>query len=375
MKIQTRAVGTLIGTVVGVGIFGLPQVFAQAGFMVGAIELLALTIMTVILTLMYAEIIAVTPGKHRFVTYISRNLGEFGKLIAGMVTTVSVIGALLAFTIIGGDFLSALTGGTLTPLLASLVVWLLAGVLASGGLRVVSRLVVWVVIILLVLYAVLMASALPAFQLEHLLTISTNPADALLPYGVILFSLGGLSAIPEMHDLLGSSKRRLRRAIILGYAVIFLLYLAFVVTVVGASGSLTSAEALQGLAPHIGSTMLLVGAVLGLISVTSIFTVLGMETINLFRIDFGWSAHLAWLITFGVPLTLFLLGAREFISVIGFVGSLLNATIGLLIVIAFERLKKTTSKKSFWRIPTLLSFVIVLTLGLGMLMKIVYTFA
>ncbi|MEK9131281.1 MAG: aromatic amino acid transport family protein [Patescibacteria group bacterium] len=369
-----RAVGTMIATVVGVGVFGLPSVFSRAGFLLGLAELVALTAVLVILTLMYAELTMDTPGRHRFVTYIGRYLGPFGKWLAQVTFVGSVFGASLAFTIIGGDFLSRLSVGRLAPAVASIVVWLIVGALAFGGFKAVSRLVVWIILSLLVLYAILISSALPAFQLPNLLAVSSDPLAFFIPYGVIIFSLTGMGAIPEMHDLFGRHKRRLPQAILAAYAVIFLLYAVFIASVIGAAGPLTSPDVLVSLAPYVSHVVLTLGAVLGTISVISIFTMLGAETVNLFQIDFGMSRRSAWLLTFGIPLIMFLLGMRQFIPVIGFVGGLFSGLIGILIILAYERLKKTTTKKNIRRLPSIVSFGIGLVLAIGMTLQIVYTF-
>lgn len=364
----------MIATVVGVGVFGLPSVFSRAGFLLGLAELVALTAVMVVLTLMYAELTVDTPGKHRFVTYIGRYLGPFGKWLAQITFIGSVFGASLAFTIIGGDFLSRFSAGWLTPAASSIVVWIIVGAFASGGFKVISRLVVWIVLALLVLYTILIFAALPSFQLANLLYLPAGPLAFFIPYGVIIFALTGMGAVPEMHDLLGHSKRRLPQAVLAAYAVIFLLYALFITAVVGAAGPLTSPDVLSSLAPFIHPAILAMGAVLGTISVISIFTLLGAETINLFRIDFGWTRRAAWLLVFGIPLVMFLLGMRQFIPVIGFVGGLFNGLIGILIVLAYERLKKTTAKKHIWRLPSTVSFGIVLVLAIGMTLQIVYTF-
>ena len=62
----------LVGGMVGVGIFGLPFAFAQAGFFVGMIYLVLLGLATITLQMMYAEVTLQTPGHHRLVGYFNR---------------------------------------------------------------------------------------------------------------------------------------------------------------------------------------------------------------------------------------------------------------------------------------------------------------
>lgn len=372
LKQWMRAVGTLFATVVGVGVFGLPYVFSRAGFGLALIELAVLTLVIVVVSLMYAELTMATPGKHRYVAYIQHALGPVGGKIAGVVVLLSVFGALWAFTIIGGDFLSALLPG-LSPILASIAVLAIAALLASGGLRFVSQIVVWIVLGLLALYAILIVSAVPSFAVAHLPHHALTFRQLVLPYGVILFSLTGIGAIPEMHDLLGRRPRRLIPAILAAYGLIFLLYALFAFFVVGASGAATSADAISGLAPFVAPWVSTLGALLGTISVISIFTLLSMENINSFVIDMHLSHRYAFLITFGVPVALFLLASHQFISVMGLVGAILNGALGILIILAYERQKKTGKKRLTFHLPHALSFLVFIALALGMIVEIVYT--
>ena len=99
------AIAVLIGTIVGAGTFGLPYVFARAGFSAGIFYLLVLTFAVLAVHLIYGEIILRTSGSHRLVGYTDKYLGKRAKILATVVALVEYYGALLAYTILGGEFL------------------------------------------------------------------------------------------------------------------------------------------------------------------------------------------------------------------------------------------------------------------------------
>src|SRR3989344_3819002 len=100
------AVAVLIGGVVGVGIFGIPFAFAKAGFLTGFLFLVGLTLFTLITNLAYGEIILRTNRTHGIVGYAGIYLGDFWKKVAFFIFILGAYAALLAYIIVGGEFLA-----------------------------------------------------------------------------------------------------------------------------------------------------------------------------------------------------------------------------------------------------------------------------
>ena len=126
-----------------------------------------------------------------------------------------------------------------------------------------------------------------------------------------------------MREVLGARlKSRLGHAVIIGMASIVLLYVLFSTAVVGVTGANTTQVAFDGLVPVLGNTFRVVSTLLGTLTILSIYFVLGIELLNTFRVDFRLPHKPSWFLVTIVPVVLFLAGAREFIQVIGFVGSL-----------------------------------------------------
>src|SRR3989344_6712824 len=96
----------LVGTMVGVGIFGLPFAFAKSGFWVGFGFLIAIGLITLLVDLMYGEIVLRTKSQHQLVGYTQFYLGPIFKKIIFFSIAFTSYAALLAYIIISGEFLS-----------------------------------------------------------------------------------------------------------------------------------------------------------------------------------------------------------------------------------------------------------------------------
>lgn len=371
---SVRAVGTLFGTVVGVGLFGLPYVFSRSGFLLGLLELVVLSVVMIVLFLMYAEITVQTEGKHRFVTYMQRYLGPVGKHVAAAAFLFSMFGSLLAFTIVGGQALASLSGWS--EVASTFILLAVVALVIYHGIPFVSRLEVWIVAMILILYALLVLLSLTQFDAQNLLTPPANFSDAVLPYAVIIFALSGFGAIPEMHDILDREYRRLPKVLVCGYLLIISLYVGFTLAILGAVGQSVSPSALSSL-PLITSSpfVLFAGSILGIIAVFSVFSVTATELMATLRIDFRLPKPAAWGLTVGTPALLYGLGVRTFIDVLGIVGGIFAAVSGTLVVLAYERMKRTKGceKKKCFRLPAVASYLVMAAFLVGAVIEIVYT--
>ncbi|MBI3421057.1 MAG: hypothetical protein HY006_03255, partial [Candidatus Sungbacteria bacterium] len=88
------AVSTLVGAIVGLGMFGIPYTLMKAGFWIGIAYILGLGLLTLILHLIYGEIVERTSGKHRLTGYTEKYLGKKWKWILGTAVILAVYSSL-----------------------------------------------------------------------------------------------------------------------------------------------------------------------------------------------------------------------------------------------------------------------------------------
>lgn len=336
-----RAVGTMIGSIVGVGIFGLPFAFAQAGYGVGLLVLLVLVGLNALLLLMYTDIVVHTPGRHRLAGYVSAHLGKGWGRFGLVALAVGVWGSMTAYLMAGGRFLSLLfeTTSPAAETTFGLLVLAAVAVISYCGMKVASRAEVAILGILLFLLAFIAVSASSVAHPANLMPAHWD--KLLLVYGVVYFSLnGGVAAIPEMKEIMGSGAR-LPHAVMIGMGWVLAIYALFTLSVVAATGTGTSAFALDALVPLLGGTFETVGSALAVVSVLSIFTLVSIALRHAFQFDLGLRKHTAWALTFLPPAILYLAGLRSFIGLIGFVGSVLAAGVGILVVATYESMRSS----------------------------------
>ncbi len=370
-----RAVAIMVGSVIGVGVFALPYTFSQSGFLIGASFLVGMTVFLGTMQLMYGEIALQTPGNHdRLVGYVRRYLGRNASRVALIALFGTLVGAMLAYIIVGGEFLHVL----LSPLLGgsafvySLFFAGLIGTLTWRGFSSLARIELVVMSVLIFLFGFMSLAALPHVEWQNLTYINTS--NLFLPYGVILFSMAGLAAVPEMEEVLGNkAKLLLPKAIILSLSIIALVYLVFTFTVVGSLGALTSPTALPGLVTLLGPVFGVVGSFMGTLTLISIALMVNGEMQNTFKYDLAMPKWAAWLIVSGVPPLLYLLGIRELSTLVGFVGALFGGILGIMIVLTYEKMRRSPlcAEHKCLEVPHILSWTVITVFFVGIVWEVI----
>ena len=341
------AVATLVGSTVGVGIFGLPYVFAQAGLIPALLFLTGLFVVVVLLNTMYGEIILRTTAKHQIIGYAEKYLGSVAKKILLFTSVLTVYGALLAYIVVSGSFLANLFSffSYSSPTFFSSVFFLIGAIMILVGIRMVSRFDL--VMLGFFVSLVVLIAAVSASHINFQNYLFSTKEFWFRPFGVILFALNGLAAIPLMVEafrdevvLSNNGGLKLKRAILWGTLIPALLYLVFTLAVVGVSGQLTSQEAFSGLAFFLGQKIIIIGSIFAVLSVSTSFLGLGLALRESFQYDFQLTRFKSWLIVVIPPYVLFLLGIRDFIGIIGLVGGLALSVEGIFLLFLYMKARK-----------------------------------
>lgn len=368
-----RSVVTMVGSVVGVGVFGLPYAFLQTGPALGALTLLTLAGLITALQLMYGDVLFHTSGTHRFPGIVRVHLGAAWGRFAAAAQMASMWGAMLAYMIVGGKFLHTL----LSPVLGGGEWWygvalaVVAALLALRGIQFVSRIELFVVGALLFLFAFIVLAALPYAHWSNFGAVRWD--GLLVSYGVALFALSGMAAVPEMKAVLGKAEEKsLPHAVLVAMAIIAGLYLVFGLTVLAVLGTHTPEAAFEGLVPVLGGSFRVIASLLGSAVVLSIFSMIGVVLTNTFRFDFRVRPAPALVAAMLVPCLLYVTGVRELIDVLMFVGSVLGGTIGILVVLLYEKVR-TSPVRAEHRclvVPRLVSVALVAVFLTGMILTV-----
>lgn len=363
-KLFLYSVSILVGTVVGVGIFGVPFSFAKAGFLTGTLFLIAIGALSLLINLIFGEVVLRTNGIHQFIGYTKIYLGRNLKILAFFAWFLSLFGALLAYIIISGSFLFNIFISQIyvNPFVYSVLFFIFVASALLAGLKKVVWFELCMVSFFIFITVLIFGFGLPRIDAGNL-TAFFNKEFWFLPYGVLLFAYAGFSAIPTQMELLGGKGEILKKAIWWGSLIPAALYFIFTLSVVGISGDTTSPDVVSGLAQFLDYRIVLLVSVFGLLAITTSFLALGFALIETFRLDYKFKSFYAWAMTVFIPFILFWFGVRNFIEVIALAGSVAVGIDGIILVVLYKKAKKSGQRQPEYSLnfpPWLLNLIIIL---------------
>lgn len=372
------AVATLIGTIIGVGIFGLPYAFAKAGFFVGLAQLVFLGGVVVLIQLIFGEIILRTKEKHNLPGYIDKYLGRRWETLISISALTGIFGSMIAYILVGGTFLKAFfnhsfgifNGAPDTVFYAAFWVVLTSFILL--GLKIIEMVEFGMTIFLLIVIGGIFIFSAPYINIDNLFVF--NGMDFFLPYGIILFALSGTVAVPEIREILVGQEKKIKPAIILGVLVPIIVYAIFAFVVVGVTGVNSTQEAMIGLSNIVGGPIYALGLIFGILAITTSYISFGYYLYETFLYDFGVNRNLSHILIAIVPITFVLLGWRNFIAIISFLGAVMGGLESVAMILAYLKAKKTGDRNPEYslKIPRFVCYFLILVFALGIIYTVTY---
>lgn len=364
---MVKALAVFAGTIIGVGIFGLPYLAQQTGFLIIFVYFVVIAFLAIIIHYMLGEVSRDTGRIARVPGYAEEYLGSWAKKLAFIISSLGLTGALLAYLIIGGEFLFLLfspwIGGTV--LIYVLVYFILGAFLIYRGTGAIACFQMIIQAVFLVILVFFFIKGVPHFDLQNILKI--NPGKTMLPYGAIIFSLWGVALVPEIKEMVERKRKRLLQVISWGTIIAAFCYLFFIFTILSVSGSNTTPDAILGFGQKVGHWVIYPGFLFGLITTFTSFITLGLTLKKIFNYDLKLSENFAWTLTCFLPLTLYLLGLKNFINVIGLTGAIFLGLEGIMVVYIYRSfLRKRFQRQAGWY-----THLIPIILIIGMILQII----
>lgn len=373
MSARLEALGLLVGTIIGVGVFALPFVFFQAGFLLGAIELFLLTLAVLAIHLMYGDVALSTDRPHQLPGYASLYLGEKWKRPVTFISTLGLLGALIAYVILGGSFVENLAQylfGSAMPGIGFLLFLILGFIVFFYDRLMAVEVESVLTLFLIATLALLVTLGFQSGETKPLFEVRLD--NFALPYGVILFALAGTSVIPRVRQVLPGNGGGLGGVIIFGTLIPAFLYFLFAASVIMASAPMVSRESVSGLIATLGPGVVALGSLVGVLATVTSYIGVGLTFKSLLRDDSKFSPVMAWLVVSLLPPSLVLFGISDYIRVIGLMGTFMVGVEGLLIIKIWRSLPAPRIfRKSFAGS----SYVLAAVFALGVLYEVVVFFS
>jgi len=363
------AVATITGTIMGAGFLGIPYVVAKSGFLIGFVWMILICFMMIFVNSILGEIILSTKNQHHIPGYASKYLGKGTKFYVFIVLLFLIYSVLVAYLIGEGNSLSFIfTGTTEYSLIAGITFWILMAFLTSGGIRKFKK--IEPVAVLAVFIVALFLGIFNFYKIDGSNFLYLDMGNMFLPFGVILFSFLGITAIPETRRIL-KKKELMKKAIYIGCFIPLLAYTLFVLVVLGLHGN----EVTEIATIALGRSF----TFLGVLTMFGAFLALSLALQDAYRFDLGFSKRKAWAFSIFLPLISFII--IEYFQLAGFVkmlsiggaisGGILCITILLIHQNIVERNVKRERKPEFKvNLPLLVKIIFIILFIVG----IVYEF-
>lgn len=360
----------LFGTIIGAGIFGLPHLIVRSGYLIGAFWMILLAAVVTLTHLLFAEIVMVTPGKHRMVGYVKLYLGKGMSVVETANSTLNLYGGQLAYLILGGLFATAIFSplGVVSNVWGSLALFAFGLAAAWGGSKFLSKVDVWMTIGELSSFLVLSAIAFTAFKGANLTGVDWG--QAFLPYGVVLFAYGGLTAVPEVREVVGGKPSAVRRSIIFGTLMAAALTFLFATAVVGALGREATDETLLGLTRKFGGPLPVIGGVAGFLAILTSYAVFAENLKSQFELDLKVPPLGALFASVVVPFLIFLVGFRSFGRILEFVGAVMIGLEGIFVSLVYLKAKARYPDRIL-KVPDGVIWLLITAYAAGMVYELV----
>ncbi len=322
----------LAGTIIGAGIFSLPYVVSKTGLGLGFFCFVFFTIVYYCLHLMYAKVALLHEEKHDFAYFAEQHLSPRAGIWASMIIVGGMVLSLAVYLVLAPSFINLFLG--LDGLPAALLFWGLGSIFIFVELSMLG--IAEMLGVAGILGAVLVILGAGSIVSK---SISLSPdfsswAVFLLPFGPLLFSFSGRSAIVTMveeHRAAESKKQgfSMTKAVLLGTGVPLLVYLIFTFAFLRIN-SAPSVDPMRDLA-SLPETLLVALGIMGFLALWTSYFMIGLNVKNLLEEDLKIPRLWSGLLVLVVPILLFISGIASFIELVAFTGSVFLAFEGMFI--------------------------------------------
>ncbi|MEK7580507.1 MAG: aromatic amino acid transport family protein [Patescibacteria group bacterium] len=209
-----ETIAILLGTVVGAGIFGLPYAFAKIGYVGGIVYLIFLGVIVLVTNLCFGEMVLRTNEALGVSGYVKKYLGQRAWWIMSISLLLGLYSALTAYIVAFSKFGSIILAPIFGDhhLVYAIIFWAIGSFLIMRGSKVVAKAELGMTMLLILMTLLVFIFSLNYINPENYKGFNLD--NLFFPYGVVLFALGGLTAVPTMRKILGNDANLMRSALI-----------------------------------------------------------------------------------------------------------------------------------------------------------------
>lgn len=344
-----HAIATLIGTIIGVGIFTIPYVINKAGILPLIVYIIVLGFVQYVSHLYFAEVVLSVKTRHRIPGYAQIFFGRKFKMFAFIASVLGFHGTILAYIIAGGTFLQELVrhiglGPEISFFSFVSILFIIEALIVWAGIKMIASTELAMSGLLIFLVALIGWRGWEFINFSNYSLIDLS--NVFLPYGPIFFAVGGTVAIPSVCELLSKEKNKIKSAISWATFISVAINFIFALIIVGITGINTTPDALAGLGKVMGDGIIVFSLIFGLLAVITSFIVVVQALHEVYWLDFKINKNLAWALACGLPYLLFLVGFQNLTKVVGLTGAIMGGLINIALIILVFGAKKKAEQDS-----------------------------
>jgi len=305
----------LIGTLVGAGVLGLPYAASKVGLIPAIFILFAVMLFMLFTAFIILKLSAEMSGA-QMSTIAHSCLGKAGGWIMYISIMIMGFGAFLAYISGMGSIFTNLFGVNET--IGALLFWVFASAVIYFGLEASGKTELIMNLILLVLFIGVTGILLPHVKAENALYTDLTGVFSMM--GVVIFAFGFHTVIPDVYRGIGDYKKT-KKIIILAFFIPTVVYAVFMIVFLMVFGKDTPQIATQGLEAIYNEMGNILGNALPLIAITTSYIGLGLAQQSNSKEFLNLKKPLAWILTVGPPVIVYVAGVKNFADVLSFAGN------------------------------------------------------
>jgi tyrosine-specific transport protein len=211
------------GTAIGAGMLALPVVTAEGGFVPSIVVYLACFLFMLVTGLLIAELCLKNPEDTNLLSLAGRYTGKIGRGVTWALYLFLFYSLQVAYVSAGGTFVSQLFH--ISPQLGMVLFTAILGLIVVMGTLYVDRCNLFFITGLGITYLLFLIFGYQHLDLSRLSHISWSKSFLALPVIFTAFSYQG--TVPSLVTYLGRDRKKVKRAIVFGTLLVFIIYFIF----------------------------------------------------------------------------------------------------------------------------------------------------
>jgi hypothetical protein len=328
---------------IGSGAFALPYVIQESGWLLSLGYFIAIIAVVSLAHALYFKTLDQVQEKERLLGLARKYYGATGFWVGFLSIVIGLLLSFIAYLVLGTQFIRIIFPAVPTPF-ALLIFWLILALLVfkSTGKTTGYEIFGITLIFCAIFFVFLTGHPFGAFINTPLVDFK----NTLLPFGTVLFSLAGWTAVEQVYEMRkgADQKTNIAGVFMVGTALAGVLYWLFALGILGTVTHAT-VDAISGLTgwPFWKKDIL---AAIGLLAMGVVSIPLAHEIRGALEKDLGWNSLVSRFVIICVPLAVVLSGFNDFLVIVGLAGGVFISTQYLSIIAVGRRALRLSGREN-----------------------------